>query len=49
MKKGVEYREVVKEVVKILAKYEATVGDVKVILGALDGEMQIQPVQESTK
>jgi len=46
MKSGVEYRDVAKEIVKILAKYEATVRDYKYILGWLNDEMMIQPVQE---
>ena len=47
MKKGVEYRDVAKEIVDLLAKYEATVKDVRYILGWLDDEMRVQPVQES--
>lgn len=47
MKKGVEYRDVAKEIVALLSKYEATVRDVEYILGWLDDEMRVQPVQES--
>lgn len=47
MRKGVEYRDVAKEIVKILTKYEATVKDVGYILGWLDDEMMVRPVQES--
>lgn len=47
MKKGIEYRDVAKEIVGILAKYEATVKDVECILGWLDDEMMVRPNQES--
>lgn len=47
MKKGTEYRDVAREIVKILAKYEMTVTDAKIVLGGLDSEMQIQSIQES--
>lgn len=46
MKSNVEYRDVAKEIVMILAKYETTVTDVKYILGWLNDEMKIQPVHE---
>lgn len=48
MKKGVEYRDVAKEIVKILSEYEVTVKEVHYILGWLGDEMKIQPIQEST-
>lgn len=47
MRKGVEYRDAAKEIVKILAEYGATVKDVGHILGWLDDEMMVRPVQES--
>lgn len=47
MKMGIEYRDVAKEIVKILAKYESTVKDVEYVLGWLDDEMKVKPVQES--
>ena len=47
MKNGAEYRDVAKEIVNLFAKYDATVRDVEYILGWLDDEMKIQPIQES--
>lgn len=47
MKKGVEYRDVAREIVKILAEYEATVKDVKFICGWLYDEMRVQPLEEN--
>ncbi len=47
MKNGIEYRDVAKEIVKVLVEYEATVKDVQYILDWLDDEMMIRPVQES--
>lgn len=47
MKKGIEYRDVAKEIVKLLTRYEVTVKDVEYILGWLNDEMKVQTVQES--
>ncbi len=46
MKKGVEYRDVAKEIVTVLAKYETTVADIHYILGWLNDEIAVQPIQE---
>jgi len=48
MKKGVEYRDVAREIVKVLAQYEATIKDTYYIFGWLEGEMAIQLAEEST-
>lgn len=48
MQKGVEYRDVAKEIVKLLTEYKVTVKDVGYILGWLGDEMKVQAVQEST-
>lgn len=48
MKKGVEYRDVAKEIVKVLAKYEATVKEKQYILGWLEDEMLVHPIPESS-
>ncbi len=47
MKKDVEYRDVAKEIVKVLVDYEATVKDTHYILGWLEDEMMIQSVREA--
>ncbi len=47
MRKGVEYRDVARKIVKILTEYETTVKDVGYILEWLDDEMMVRPVQES--
>lgn len=47
MKKGVQYRDVIKDIVKILAEYECTVKDVKLIYGWLYDEMRVQPLEEN--
>ncbi len=47
MKKGIEYRDVAKEIVKVLVDYEATVKDTHYILGWLEDEMMIQSVREA--
>lgn len=46
MRKGIECRDVAKEIAVILAKYDATVKDVGRIWGLLNDEMKVQPVQE---
>lgn len=48
MKNGVEYRDVTREIVEVLAKYEATVLDVQRIIEGLNAEMVVSPVENQT-
>ena len=48
MKKGIEYRDVTREIVKVLVKYEATVLDVQRIVEGLNAEMIVSPVENQT-
>lgn len=48
MKSGIDYRNVAKEIVLILAKYDATYKDVKRILAWLEDEIKIAPIADYT-
>ena len=48
MKNGVEYKDVIREIIEIFAKYEATVLDVQRIVEGLNAEMIVSPVENQT-
>lgn len=43
MQKGIEYYDVAREVIAVLAKYEMTVRDFQVLMDGIYSEMLIQP------
>lgn len=43
MKKGIEYCDVAREIISVLAKYEMTVKDFRVLMEGIYSEMLIQP------
>ncbi len=47
MEKGVEYKDIAKEIVKVMAKYELTVKEVNIVLDWLSDLMAVQPIQDS--